>query len=183
VVLGVPFHDARAQSTTPSPMPATPTERAAPVRGVVRDGGRQPIAGATVLLVHRQNTANFGDVRQSSLLVRFGQLTPAVRGVVRDGGRQPIAGATVLLVSPAGARVAATTDAAGGFALAPSTRGRHALRVRALGYGAATRDVTVADAPVVVDVDLLRRVHGGERGRLIPRARRRVVGRRAPERA
>lgn len=26
---------------------------------------------------HRQNTANFGDVRQSSLLVRFGQLTPA----------------------------------------------------------------------------------------------------------
>jgi ABC-2 type transport system permease protein len=26
---------------------------------------------------HRQNTANFGDVNQSSLLVRFGQLTPA----------------------------------------------------------------------------------------------------------
>jgi ABC-2 type transport system permease protein len=26
---------------------------------------------------HRQNTANFGDVRQSSLLIRFGQLTPA----------------------------------------------------------------------------------------------------------
>ena len=26
---------------------------------------------------HRQNSANFGDVRQSSLLIRFGQLTPA----------------------------------------------------------------------------------------------------------
>ncbi|PPJ67989.1 ABC transporter permease, partial [Staphylococcus aureus] len=26
---------------------------------------------------HRQNSANFGDVRQSSLLLRFGQLTPA----------------------------------------------------------------------------------------------------------
>ena len=27
---------------------------------------------------HRQNTANFGDVRQSSILVRFGQFTPAM---------------------------------------------------------------------------------------------------------
>lgn len=42
------------------------------------DGGIDPYTGHTLYLEgHRQNSANFGDVRQSSLLLRFGQLTPA----------------------------------------------------------------------------------------------------------
>ncbi|WP_349656110.1 DUF3526 domain-containing protein [Xanthomonas sp. 10-10] len=42
------------------------------------DSGVDAFTGNSMFLEgHRQNTANFGDVRQSSLLVRFGQLTPA----------------------------------------------------------------------------------------------------------
>jgi len=42
------------------------------------DPGIDPYTGNTLFLeAHRQNSANFGDVRQSSLLLRFGQLTPA----------------------------------------------------------------------------------------------------------
>ena len=42
------------------------------------DPGVDTFTGNSMFLEgHRQNTANFGDVRQSSLLVRFGQLTPA----------------------------------------------------------------------------------------------------------
>ena len=42
------------------------------------DPGVDAFTGNTIFLEgHRQNSANFGDVRQSSLLVRFGQLTPA----------------------------------------------------------------------------------------------------------
>lgn len=42
------------------------------------DAGVEPYTGHTLFLEgHRQNSANFGDVRQSSLLLRFGQLTPA----------------------------------------------------------------------------------------------------------
>ncbi len=42
------------------------------------DPGVDAFTGNAMFLEgHRQNTANFGDVRQSSLLVRFGQLTPA----------------------------------------------------------------------------------------------------------
>ena len=42
------------------------------------DSGVDPYTGHTLFLEgHRQNSANFGDVRQSSLLLRFGQLTPA----------------------------------------------------------------------------------------------------------
>jgi ABC-2 type transport system permease protein len=42
------------------------------------DPGVDPFTGNSMFLEgHRQNTANFGDVNQSSLLVRFGQLTPA----------------------------------------------------------------------------------------------------------
>ncbi len=42
------------------------------------DAGIDPYTGHTLYLEgHRQNSANFGDVRQSSLLLRFGQLTPA----------------------------------------------------------------------------------------------------------
>jgi ABC-2 type transport system permease protein len=42
------------------------------------DPGVDAFTGSSLFLEgHRQNTANFGDVRQSSLLVRFGQLTPA----------------------------------------------------------------------------------------------------------
>jgi ABC-2 type transport system permease protein len=42
------------------------------------DGGIDAYTGHTLFLEgHRQNSANFGDVRQSSLLLRFGQLTPA----------------------------------------------------------------------------------------------------------
>lgn len=42
------------------------------------DSGIDPYTGHTLYLEgHRQNSANFGDVRQSSLLLRFGQLTPA----------------------------------------------------------------------------------------------------------
>lgn len=42
------------------------------------DSGVDAFTGHTLFLeAHRQNTANFGDVRQSSLLIRFGQLTPA----------------------------------------------------------------------------------------------------------
>lgn len=42
------------------------------------DPGVDAYTGNTMFLEgHRQNTANFGDVRQSSPLVRFGQLTPA----------------------------------------------------------------------------------------------------------
>lgn len=42
------------------------------------DTGIDPYTGHTLFLEgHRQNSANFGDVRQSSLLLRFGQLTPA----------------------------------------------------------------------------------------------------------
>ena len=42
------------------------------------DPGIESFTGHTLFLEgHRQNTANFGDVRQSSMLVRFGQLTPA----------------------------------------------------------------------------------------------------------
>lgn len=42
------------------------------------DPGVDSFTGSSLFLEgHRQNTANFGDVRQSSLLVRFGQLTPA----------------------------------------------------------------------------------------------------------
>ena len=80
--------------------------------------------------------------------------TTPVRGTVRDGGRQPIAGATVLLVAPNGAGVAAATDAAGGFVVSALGPGRHTLRVRALGYGPASRGVDVGDAPVLLDVDL-----------------------------
>lgn len=41
------------------------------------DPGVDAFTGNSMFLEgHRQNTANFGDVRQSSLLVRFGQLTP-----------------------------------------------------------------------------------------------------------
>lgn len=42
------------------------------------DPGVDPFTGSTIFLEgHRQNSANFGDVRQSSLLARFGSLTPA----------------------------------------------------------------------------------------------------------
>ncbi|RQO61323.1 ABC transporter permease [Paucibacter sp. KBW04] len=42
------------------------------------DAGIDPFTGHTLFLEgHRQNSANFGDVRQSSLLLRFGQLSPA----------------------------------------------------------------------------------------------------------
>ncbi len=42
------------------------------------DPGIEAFTGNTIFLEgHRQNSANFSDVRQSSLLVRFGQLTPA----------------------------------------------------------------------------------------------------------
>ena len=42
------------------------------------DPGVDAYTGNSMFLEgHRQNTANFGDVRQSSVLVRFGQLTPA----------------------------------------------------------------------------------------------------------
>jgi ABC-2 type transport system permease protein len=42
------------------------------------DPGAEAYTGHTLYLEgHRQNSANFGDVRQSSLLLRFGQLTPA----------------------------------------------------------------------------------------------------------
>jgi len=42
------------------------------------DPGVDAFTGNAMFLEgHRQNSANFGDVRQSSLLVRFGQLTPA----------------------------------------------------------------------------------------------------------
>ncbi len=42
------------------------------------DPGVDAFTGNSMFLEgHRQNTANFGDVRQSSMLVRFGQLTPA----------------------------------------------------------------------------------------------------------
>lgn len=42
------------------------------------DPGVEAYTGHTLFLEgHRQNSANFGDVRQSSLLLRFGQLTPA----------------------------------------------------------------------------------------------------------
>lgn len=42
------------------------------------DPGIDAFTGSTIFLEgHRQNSANFGDVRQSSLLARFGQLTPA----------------------------------------------------------------------------------------------------------
>ena len=42
------------------------------------DSGIDAYTGHTLFLEgHRQNSANFGDVRQSSLLLRFGQLTPA----------------------------------------------------------------------------------------------------------
>jgi ABC-2 type transport system permease protein len=42
------------------------------------DPGVDAFTGNTIFLEgHRQNSANFGDVRQSSLLVRFGLLTPA----------------------------------------------------------------------------------------------------------
>lgn len=42
------------------------------------DPGVDAFTGNSMFLEgHRQNTANFGDIRQSSLLVRFGQLTPA----------------------------------------------------------------------------------------------------------
>ena len=42
------------------------------------DAGVDAYTGHTLYLEgHRQNSANFGDVRQSSLLLRFGQLTPA----------------------------------------------------------------------------------------------------------
>ena len=42
------------------------------------DPGVDAYTGHTLFLEgHRQNSANFGDVRQSSLLLRFGQMTPA----------------------------------------------------------------------------------------------------------
>lgn len=42
------------------------------------DPGLDSYTGHTLFLEgHRQNSANFGDVRQSSLMLRFGQLTPA----------------------------------------------------------------------------------------------------------
>lgn len=42
------------------------------------DPGVDPFTGSSMFLEgHRQNSANFGDVQQSSLLIRFGQLTPA----------------------------------------------------------------------------------------------------------
>lgn len=42
------------------------------------DPGVDPYTGHTLFLeAHRQNGASFGDVRESSLLLRFGQLTPA----------------------------------------------------------------------------------------------------------
>lgn len=42
------------------------------------DPGVDAFTGNSMFLEgHRQNTANFGDVRQSSMLIRFGQLTPA----------------------------------------------------------------------------------------------------------
>ena len=42
------------------------------------DFGVEPFTGRAIYLEgHRQNSANFSDARQSSLLLRFGQLTPA----------------------------------------------------------------------------------------------------------
>lgn len=42
------------------------------------DFGVEPFTGRAIYLeAHRQNAANFSDARQSSLLLRFGQLTPA----------------------------------------------------------------------------------------------------------
>lgn len=42
------------------------------------DPGIDAYTGNTLFVeAHRQNSANFGDVRQSSMLLRFGQLTPA----------------------------------------------------------------------------------------------------------
>lgn len=42
------------------------------------DAGVDPFTGSSMFLEgHRQNSANFGDVMQGSILTRFGQLTPA----------------------------------------------------------------------------------------------------------
>ncbi|MEX6775102.1 ABC transporter permease subunit, partial [Pseudomonas aeruginosa] len=42
------------------------------------DFGVDSFTGNTIFLEgHRQNSANFSEARQSSLLLRFGQLTPA----------------------------------------------------------------------------------------------------------
>lgn len=66
-----------------------------------------------------------------------------VRGVVRDSAGARVSGARVTLVDLGGREAGATTDAAGAFAIVAPGPGRHVLRVRALGYRPAAREVDV----------------------------------------
>jgi ABC-2 type transport system permease protein len=85
------------------------------------DLGVDAFTGNTIFLEgHRQNSANFGDVRQSSLLVRFGQLTPAFV-------LQTIAPLVLIFI---------------GFGIVARERERRTLR-QLFAHGAGPRDVFV----------------------------------------
>jgi ABC-2 type transport system permease protein len=104
------------------------------------DPGVEAFTGNLIFLEgHRQNSANFGDARQSSLLVRFGQLSPAlVLQVV-----VPLLLVFIGAAAIAGERERGTLRQA----LLAGTPGRSILGGKALALGAATAAIA---APALV---------------------------------
>ena len=81
----------------------------------------------------------------------FAQNTGTVRGTVKDAGGQALQGASVQVQ---GSRTGTTTNAEGTFTLS-LTAGSHTIVVTFVGYGAATRVVSVqANETTTVDFEL-----------------------------
>jgi iron complex outermembrane receptor protein len=80
-----------------------------------------------------------------------GPLTSTITGQVRSRAGEPLPGATVRLVDLGRTTL---TDSAGGFTLAFVPNGTYTLSFRIIGYAPEVRHVTVAGAPVTLDVTL-----------------------------
>jgi ABC-2 type transport system permease protein len=107
------------------------------------DPGVEAFTGNMIFLEgHRQNSANFGDARQSSLLIRFGQLSPAlVLQVV-----VPLLLVFIGAAAVAGERERGTLRQA----LLAGVRARSLLAGKALALGAATATIAAPALALLV---------------------------------
>lgn len=80
------------------------------------------------------------------------QATVSITGVVRDAGSAPIAGATVVAEGATERR--AVTDRAGAYRIGPIPVGSYRLRVEAIGYTSASRQVQASGSVTEVSFNL-----------------------------
>lgn len=76
--------------------------------------------------------------------------TVTISGTVRTRDGQPVADATVIARGAVERRVG--TDAGGAYRLGPLPAGRYLVRVEAIGYGSASREVRPTGETVIVDL-------------------------------